>query len=690
MTDKPTAQHLRRKAVLYVRQSTTQQLRRNEESRRLQYAMQQRLHSLGWRDIEVIDDDLGRSAGGTVSRPGFDRLVAEVSLGKVGGVAAREVSRFARNNRDWQQLVEVCRYVDTLLIDEETIYDARQGNDRLLLGVKGTLNEYELDLLRLRAVEAKREKARRGKYYARIPVGYRKTDDGVLQKDPDRRVRQVLDLIFNKTIELGSVNQLLSWLCEQGIEMPRNQGRRVLWKPPTYSLLISILKNPVYAGWYVYGKTMAACRFEEGEVQRRVISRPHDQWVSIPEHHEGYVTTEHFERIQQMIKRNAQSRARHAAAKAGPALLAGLLRCRRCGQKLIVSYSGSKKRIARYSCERAHANEGKPRCISFSSVDVDERIGAEVLDVVRPAAVDAALAAARDSQQEHDKLLETLRVDLEAARYHADRAWRQYDAVDPANRLVADELEARWNEALQRATDAEQRLEQQQQASGATASLDREHFAHLARDFGAVWCAPGVDVRLKKRLLRTLLREVVVDVDEASNEIVLVLHWKGGVHTELRVSKRRRGDPPVRTPDNVVAAVRAMALVCDDTRIASWLGRAGLLTARGHRWTRSLVASLRHQHKIPCYSAERQRAEGWMTKQEAAASLGVAERTLQRAVERGAVKAVRPLPTGLWIFNQADLRRSEVLVRSEQRPAGHNQRTGVPSHRQLSIDITDT
>jgi excisionase family DNA binding protein len=692
MSEKPGYRHLQRKAMLYVRQSTPQQLVRNKESQRLQYAMRERLWDLGWREIEVIDEDLGRSAGGVAERPGFQRVMAEVGLGKVGAVGARELSRFARNSRDWQQLVEVCRYVDTLLVDEETVYDPRNSNDRLLLGVKGSLNEYELDLLRLRGLEAKREKARRGEYYARVPAGYARGEDGRLEKHPDRRIQKVVALIFDKVVELGSVRQLLGWLKEHRIDVPRNYGERVVWRAPAYHQLIGMIRNPTYAGFYVYGRTVSTRSLADGKLRQRVVPTSPDQWILIPDHHEGYISKEEFEQIRQMVSRNKRQAfaSQPGAAKKGPALLAGLLRCRRCGHKLTVSYSGQRRDIARYECVRANRQEGVARCISFSSVDVDARVVAEVLDVVRPAAIEATLAAAQEHSRRQNELLGALRVELEAARYAADRAWRQFDAADPANRLVVDELEHRWNQTLERVQEVEARLRNEEDACRAMEPPDPTVLARLASDLEVVWNDPNVDVRLKKRIIRTVIKEIVGDVDEGPREIVLVIHWKGGVHTELRIPKRRVGQSSARTPEDIVEAVRQMALVCDDRRIAAWLGRAGIRTARGNRWTRELVASLRNYNSIPRYDEQRRRAEGWLTKQQAAELLGVAEMTIQRAVERGEIEAIRPLPTGLWIFNEAELRRPEVLERFKQRSVREGKGTGAPPRGQLSLRISNT
>jgi DNA invertase Pin-like site-specific DNA recombinase len=292
MSDKIKPHHLERKAILYIRQSSAYQVSHNLESQKLQCAMQERLQQLGWREIEVVDEDLGRSAAGAVTRAGFERMVAEVCLGKVGAVAAREVSRFARNSREWQQLVEVCRIVDTLLVDQETVYSPRQSNDRLLLGLKGSLNEYELDLLRQRSLEARREKARRGELLVTPPVGYVKTEEQHWEKDPDRRVQQAVLLVFRKFLELGSVRQTLLWFLEQDVQLPAyTQQGKTSWKPPSCTTIYRILTNPIYGGAYAYGKTERTLHYGNGVQRRGTRRKPREQWLTLmPNTHEGYVS----------------------------------------------------------------------------------------------------------------------------------------------------------------------------------------------------------------------------------------------------------------------------------------------------------------------------------------------------------------------------------------------------------------
>lgn len=676
MSEKIRAQHLQRKAILYVRQSSALQVSRNTESQKLQYAMQERLRSLGWSEIEVVDEDLGRSASGTVTRAGFERMVAEVCLGKVGAVAAREVSRFARNSREWQQLVEVCRVVDTVLVDQETVYAPRQSNDRLLLGLKGSLNEYELDLLRQRSVEAHREKARRGELIVASPAGYLKTDEQRLEKDPDRRVQEAVLLLFEKFLELSTVRQTLLWFLEHGLQLPVRSGRGDLsWKRPSYGLVYRMLTNPVYAGTYAYGKTELRTQYDSGEPRRGFRRKPRDQWLAlIPGTHEGYVSWEQFERIQRTISENLRGVENTGAAGSGAALVAGVLRCRRCGHKLTVRYTGNRHDVLRYAC-RGWLDNGEPRCIAFGGLLVDEAIGRELLRVVQPAAIEAARLAREEQARQQDDVLAALERDLEAARYAARRCQKQYDAADPENRLVADELQRRWNQALQRVAELEGRIGQHQQERDDTAVPAPQAFDGLADQLQAVWNHPDADARLKKRILRTLIREIVADIDPQAGEVILVVHWKGGVHTELRVPRRRRGQSSAPASQETVAAVRMLACVGSDDLIAGVLSRNGVLTGRGNRWTRERVTALRSHHHIACYSTERRSKEGWMNLTEACKLLGISAQTLRLAVERGEISAQHPFADCPWIFNRKDLEtetaRRLVLRarRSSQDPA---------------------
>lgn len=668
MHEKIGAHHLERKAILYVRQSSAHQVLHNRESSALQYAMRDRLAALGWSHIETVDDDLGRSAAGGVARAGFDRMVAEVCLGKVGAVAAREVSRFARNSRDWQQLIEMCRVVDTVLIDQEAVYAPRQGNDRLLLGLKGSLNEYELDLLRQRSLSARYEKARRGELVVTVPIGFLKAGDRI-EKDPDRRIQEAIALVFDKVAELGSARQALLWFLEQGLDLPvRYANGDVTWRRPNYATIHRMIANPIYGGAYAYGKSRSVPGYDGRSGIRR---KARDEWLAlIPDAHEGYVSWERAEEIRKMVSDNVPTSRHHGAPKHGDALLAGLFRCKRCGRKLTVRYTGSNHNIPRYSCWRGLLDNGEPRCIAFGGLRVDDAIEEALLGVVEPGAIAAAVEADRNMASQRDQVQDALLRDLEAARYAADRAFRQYDAADPENRLVTSELEARWNKALARVGEIEAKIAKHRTVAPQPIPMSASQLVALAGNLRAVWKAPSTDARLKKRIVRTLIHEVVADLDDVASQIVLVIHWVGGVHTELRLPKRRRGQRNA-TPDDIVEAVRQLVLIANDDVIAGVLNRNGLTTGNGNRWTRERVTALRSYRRIPVFRPQIDGFEPWLNLGGAAKLLGVTPKTLRLAAEAGEIEGTHPLPEGPWIFSRSKLASPEarqILDRARQNP----------------------
>jgi Recombinase len=548
-----------------------------------------------------------------------------------------------------------------------------------LLGLKGSLNEYELDLLRQRSVEARLEKARRGELLQAAPVGYLKTEDQRLEKDPDLRVQQAILLVFRKFMELGTVRQTLMWFLEHGLQVPaRNARGETFWKRPVYRSMHRMLTSPIYGGAYTYGKTEHLVRYDGGKPRHLCRRKPREQWLAlIPGSHEGYVSWEEFERIAGTIRENTLGAG---AAKNGPALLTGLLRCLRCGRKLTVRYTGSGHDVLRYACFRGWLDNGEPRCIAFGGISVDEAISREVLRVVQPAAIEASVLASQELDRQQDDILDALHRDLQAARYAAERAQRQYDASDPENRLVTAELERRWNLALQHVREIEVRIEQHVAAADASPAASLEDLNQLSQQLETIWTDPATSVRLKKRIIRTLIEEVLVDVDSSASELALTLHWKGGTHTELRLPRRRRGQCSTQTSRELIDAVGVLARICSDDLIAGILNRNGHLTGRGNRWTRERVTTLRSHHRIPCCPRDQQPGP-WMNLTDAAALLDVSPRTLRLAIDRGDILADHPFAEGPWVISR-DVLEGEPAQALQRRVSQGTRRPAIPDSQQ--------
>lgn len=683
-------EHLARQAVVYIRQSTADQVAHNLESKRRQYGLADRARQLGWADVAVIDDDLGRSGGG-VARPGFEKLLAAICEGRVGAVVSIEASRLARNGRDWHTLLEFCGLVGTLIIDEDGIYDPRHPNDRLLLGMKGTMSEMELSVLRQRSLEALKQKARRGELFMTVAIGYVRIGRDRIEKDPDRRIVEALALVFAKFTEMQSVRQVHLWFRHEHVSLPAvvwgAESRMIEWKLPVYNTILHILTNPIYAGAYAFGRTGSRVSIAGGrkKVVRGFRKERKDWEVLLPNHHEGYVSWADYERNLGLIADNANGKnpMSRGALRRGEALLAGLLRCGHCGRKLHVAYSGTDGNTGRYHCRGGHFNHGTDPCISFGGMRIDRDVAAEVIERLQPLGIEAALAAQAARGRVCEDKKRQVELALEQARFEANRARRQYDANDPDNRLVTAELEKRWNERLVAVRELETELTGLTAAPAADlAPADRKRLMLLGADLDCAWHSASVTWETRKRIVRTLIDEIVVRVEAATLD--LVIRWHGGDHSSLKVKKNRSGQHRWSAPGETVDLVRVLARQMPDKAIASVLNRAGKTTGRGNGWTQSRVCSLRSHNDIATYREGERRERGEVTLDEAAAVLSVSPSTVRRLIKDGQLAANQLCKGAPWIIRADDIERDDVkraaTARRLRRPPPAN-----PQQKELQL-----
>ena len=667
---KITPDHLARGAFIYVRQSTVDQLANNHESRLRQYGLADRARTLGWTDVTVIDDDLGRSGSG-VSRPGFERLLAAICEGRVGAVFAIEASRLARNGRDWHTLIEFCGLVGTVIVDEDGTYEPRHPNDRLLLGMKGTMSELELSLLRARSMEALKQKAQRGELFFTVAVGYVKVGHDKIEMDPDLRVREAIGLVFTRFAEMQSIRQVFLSLRGDQIELPyinsKSSGQhQLLWKLPVYATVNNLLTNPVYAGAYAFGRTGSRVTIENG--RKRILRgyrKDRSDWaVLLVDHHEGYLSWPDYERNQRLIADNANGKGMmvRGAVRKGEALLTGLLRCGHCGRRLLVSYNGTKGDVGRYNCDATRSNPGADPCISFGALRVDEAVGAEIVRLLQPLGVEAAVHAITECEHQSGEKQRQFELALEQARYEAARARRQYDTVDPDNRLVAGELERRWNTALAAVRALEEELETLlRQRPAALSAEERQRLLQMGADLEAAWHHPAANAVTRKRIIRVVLREVVARVED--DQIQLLLHWQGGDHTRLTVRKNRRGQTRWSVEPETMELIRACARLMPDKAIAGMLNRTGKRTGRLNGWTQSRVRGFRNTHGIAVYVDDEWAERGEVTLTEAARMLNLSPLTVLRHIRAGIIPAEQYCKGAPWVIKRRSIEDPDLVER---------------------------
>ncbi len=670
MSGKITPDHLGRTAVVYVRQSTMAQVMGNLESQRRQYELAGAAEGAGFASVTVIDDDLGRSGSGSMHRPGFERLVAMVCSGDVGAVYCIEASRLARNGRDWHHLIDLCALAGALVIDPDGAYDPRLVNDRLLLGLKGTMSEYELSLLRQRGIAARDSKAKRGEYRFMLPPGFCWSEAGKVEIDPDEHVVEAVRLVFAKFRELGSARQVFLWLRSADIRMPvvlRNVDvRKLTWKAPAYHSVMQILHNPLYAGAYAFGRKGQRTRIVDGRARKvSGFDKPRDEWnVLLRDNHPGYISWQDFEDNQRLLLENAHMKKTCArkSARGGRALLTGLMRCGRCGRMMRVFYGQAKGNAHRYQCRGDDGHVGAGLCIGIGGVRIDRAVALQILEAISDRAVEAAIFASDQVERSRTEVGAAIERELEAARYDASLASRRYDLVDPAKRHVARELEARWNGALERVDELERKLDDLRAKSATGPKINRALLLKLARDLPAAWNAPSTDTRTKQRLIHILVREIVCDLDDAANEAVLLIHWTGGRHTEVRVPRVKTGRYPSDKAPTAVDALRKLAGHWPDRELAVSLNRMRCKTSDGETWTTIRVTEMRERLGLADYDPANAAGEETISLAKAAERLGICVGSAKSLALKGVLPASQAMPGAQWLVPVEALTSEAVLV----------------------------
>ncbi len=581
-----------------------------------------------------------------------------------------EASRLARNNRDWHHLIDLCALTATLIIDGEGIYDPREVNDRLLLGLKGSLAEFELSLLRQRAREAFEMKVAAGHAMWELPVGFIRNELDRIEKIADRRVQAALTGVFRKFRELGSARQTAFWYCDHQMTLPEaihgTRSKEIVWRPASETHIRQILKNPCYAGVLAYGRTEAVVSVDGDRARKSKTRRfkPQEKWkVLIRDNHEGYITWQEYLENISMLESNAASREPSAAgvAKKGSALLGGLLRCRHCGRKMFVGYSGKGSRHPRYSCHGDRQSRGSAACQSVGGQNLDRAVAEVVLEAIQPAGIEAALDAMQQYESQLDEKRHSLEMSLEQARFEVDRARRQYDLVDPANRLVASELEARWNSAMEHVATIESQLRNHQHERLELSDEQQIRLLELGRDLQSLWSDSSATDDLKKRILRCVLVEIVIGDDQQRENHQLVLHWKGGTHTELYVPRNKSGKKFTVTSKKALELVEELSKVCSDQTIAATLNRIGMKTGAGKTWRVHSIHTARHSNRLTNHHM----SDDWVTVQQASEELGVSRTVIRRLIRERTLPALQVVESTPWIIERDSLQLPAVQAAVE-------------------------
>ncbi|MGA2405063.1 MAG: recombinase family protein [Syntrophobacteraceae bacterium] len=668
---KVNASHLQRNAYLYVRQSTIRQVLENSESTKRQYALRQHATALGWpvEQIIVIDSDLGQSGASAVDREGFQRLVAEVGMGKAGIVLGLEVSRLARNSTDWHRLLEICALTDTLILDEDGVYDPVHFNDRLLLGLKGTMSEAELHLIKARLQGGILNKAKRGELQSSLPVGfiYNAAKQPVL--DPDKQVQESLRCFFETFPRTVSAVGTVKTFRQRGLLFPKRLKKGphkgdLFWGPLEHHRALQVLHNPRYAGAFVYGRTRTRQKPDGGETS---LTLPRDQWILLPGAHAGYISWQEYEENQRRLRENAQALGhdrRKSPPREGPALLQGLVLCGICGKRMTVRYhSRAGRRVPDYMCQREGIQHCEPRCQIINGEQIDKTISDLLVQTMTPVALDVALSVQQEIQSRMDEVDRLRKKQVERARYESDLAQRRYMHVDPANRLVADSLEAEWNSKLRALNEAQEEYERLRQADHAEVDeAQRARIAALASDFPRLWQDAKTPDRERKRMVRLILEDVTLI---KRNQITMHVRFKGGTTRSFTLPLPLSAPELRKTSEAVIQEIDHLLDEHTEREIALILNQKGMRSGVGKPFTRAMIVHLKYAYNLTDRFT-RLRAAGKLTMKEVAEHLGIRVGSVKKWRDRGLLRAHRYNDKGECLYEAptADLPRKYAHKRS--------------------------
>lgn len=641
---KVTASHLKRDAYLYIRQSTVRQVFENTESTKRQYALRQRAVALGWplERVNVVDSDLGQSGASAADREGFQRLVTEVSMGHAGLVLGLEVSRLARNSTDWHRLLEICALTDTLILDEDGLYNPIDFNDRLLLGLKGTMSEAELHILRARLQGGILSKARRGELAITLPIGLVYDDQGRVRLDPDKQVRETITLFFQTFRRAGSARAAVKEFRKQYLMFPRSvkKGARrgeVIWGELTYGRALQLLHNPRYSGTFFFGRRRSR-RHVDGSVTSKVV--PRDEWHAlIPDAHEGYISWEEFEDNQRRLLESAHSSGkerRKSPPREGPALLQGIVICGLCGKRMTVHYHKRRGLLhPEYLCHRDGREHVRSLCQTIPGAAIDKAIGDLLLKTLTPMTLDVALAVQKEVSARLEEADRIRKQQVERVRYEADLARQRYMQVDPNNRLVADMLEAEWNQRLRELQQAQDKYEHQRQQDRVLVDEEvRSRIMALATDFPRLWKHSKTSDRDRKRMIRLLLEDVTLIKQE---QIAVHVRFKGGAIKTFMLPKPLRAWEARQTPQEVVEEINRLLDHHTDGQIAMILNEKGMRSGEGVPFHSRIISRIRKAYGLKS-RYNRLREAGMLTLQEIAKKLAVSTETLKAWRRHGLVQ----------------------------------------------------